>query len=99
MFDDNLNTTSVPFFIVDFNLLSCEFVWCHFILIKNKLYFAFTTLLQFLVKNSKTVSFTCSAIKNIVVFPCLSKFAELLLDLHLIPAVYLDLLQSIRNFL
>ena len=25
LFDDNLKTTSVPFFVADFNLLSCEF--------------------------------------------------------------------------
>ena len=25
IFDDNLNTTAFPSFIVDFNLLSCEF--------------------------------------------------------------------------
>ena len=48
MFEDNLNTTSVSFFIADFNLLSCEFdsftfttvALYHFILIKIKLYFA-----------------------------------------------------------
>ena len=57
IFDDNLKTTSVSFFIADFNLLSCEFdsftfKLSPFILIKSKLFYnSFTTLLQFLMKS------------------------------------------------
>ena len=53
-------------------------------------------------ENSKTVSFASSIMKNIVVFPALSKFAVKLinfLDQHLMAAVYLNLLQSFCNFL
>ena len=50
-------------------------------------------------ENSQTVSFAFSIIKNIVVFPSLSKFSELLLDQHLMLAVNLNLLQSFYNFL
>ena len=63
MFDDNLKTTSVSFFIVDFSLLSCEFesftfklLYCIiFILIKIKPFYdiTLTKLLQFLVKIQK----------------------------------------------
>ena len=51
---------------------------CRFILIKIKLYFVFNYICKtFTVpcENSKTVSFASSIIKNIVVFPGLSKFA------------------------
>ena len=74
LFDDNLNTTSVSFFIADFNLLSCEFdsftfklLYCViFILIKIKIYFVFNYIYKtFTVpcENSKTVSFASSRMK------------------------------------
>ena len=74
------------FFIAVLNLLSCEFdsftfklLYCViFILIKIKIYFVFNYIYKtFTVpcENSKTVSFASSIIKNIVVFPALSKFA------------------------
>ena len=73
MFDDNLKTTSVSFFIADFNLLSCEFDKFTFKLlfesfdINKKLIYSityFTILLQFLVKspthNEKHCCISCS---------------------------------------
>ena len=93
-FDDNLKTTSVSFFIADLNLLSCEsdsftfkllycviFIWIRIKLIKqnhiqwNCVHKTFTVPCE----NSKTVSFISSIIKNIVVFPSLSKFATKLI--------------------
>ena len=65
MFDDTFKITLVLFFVVDFNLLSCEldsftFNYCiesfHIDIILDKtkfLYNTFTILLQFLVKNPK----------------------------------------------
>ena len=72
IFDDNLKTTPVSFFIADLNLLSCEFdnfifkLLCHFILIKIKIYFAFNYIYKtFTVtcENSKIVSFASSRMK------------------------------------
>ena len=71
MFDDNLKTSSVSFFIADFNLLSCEFdsftfklLYCVILyivnqLIKIKIYKTFTVPCE----NSKIVSFGSSRMK------------------------------------
>ena len=81
----NLKTTSFSFFIADLNLLSCEFdsftfklLYCViFILIKIKLIQQNYIHKTFTVpcEKSKTVYFDSSIIKNVVVFPVLSKFA------------------------
>ena len=81
MLGDNVITTSLSFFIADFNLFSCEFDnfvfkrLHHFIYLKTKnincIYKTFTVPWE----NSKTVSFASSIVKNIVAFPALSTFA------------------------
>ena len=85
IFDDNLKTISVLFFIADFNLLSCEFdiftfklLHCvSFILIKIKHLYDVCLYKNFTVtcENSRTVSFASSRMKYNLVFPALSKFA------------------------
>ena len=79
MLGDNLNTTSVSFFIFQILIYLAEnliisYLMCRiasFYIIKIKIYKTFTVPW----KNSKTGPFSCSIIKKIVVFPSLSKFA------------------------
>ena len=87
MFDNNLNTTSVSFFIADFNILNCKFdsftfkLLYPFIQVKIKLLTSNCTYKPFTVpcEKSKTISFAFLIIKNIVVFPVLSKFVVILI--------------------
>ena len=109
IFNHNLKTTSVLFFIADFNLSSCEFDSFTFYTDKNQIIQRSCTQENCTYKNfsvpcekSKTVSCASSIIKNIVVFPALSKFAikliaEFPLDLHQELDVYANLLQSFCN--
>ena len=90
-FDDNLKTNSVLFFIADLNLIyqAVNLIALHlncciasFYINKNQIiqrsctqwnctYKTFTVPCE----KSNTVSFASSMVKNIVVFPALSKFA------------------------
>ena len=79
IFGDNLKTTSVLFFIADFNLLSCEFYSFPFkpfywaiLYFKFKLSYNKTFTVPF--EKFKTVSFASSIMKNNFVFSVLSKF-------------------------
>ena len=81
IFNHNLKTTSVLFFIADFNLSSCEFDSFTFYTDKNQIIQRSCTQENCTYKNftvpcekSKTVSYASSIIKNIVVFLALSKF-------------------------
>ena len=74
--DESFKVTSIPFFILDFNLLSCQLdsfmfkvlywviLYCHYIKVKE-IHNTFTVSCEI----SKLVSFASLIMKNAVIFP------------------------------
>ena len=84
IFDDNLKTTSVSFFIANFSWLSCEFDSSKFKLLYRVIFYWIRInwiIIQHIYntftvpcEKPEAVSIASSVMKNIVLFPARSKF-------------------------